>query len=136
MFRDLRNRGMLEDTPIDAASLKKAIAQPPRRRRRHGGRRLADRGTEDGAVPFFGEPSLLPNGYIRLALSADPLLLVMSARWTPNQGYSVISCPPIELLRTGDREADIEINAAASCRGRELDRETPEQWLMYHPVWP
>ena len=136
VLSDLRNRGKLEDTPISAASMKKAIA-----RLRAGGVAMVGAdwpiaGTEDGAV-FFGERSLLPTGPIRLALSADPLLLVMSARWTPNQGYAVISCPPIELRRTGNREADIEINSRSVLSVVEnWIVETPDQWLMYHPVWP
>lgn len=136
VLSDLRSRGALEDTPIGAASMKKAIT-----RLRAGGVVMVGAdwpipGTDDGAV-FFDEPSLLPTGPIRLALSADPLLVVMTARWTPERGYAVITCPPIELERTGDREVDIRLNTRRVLQVVEgWIRETPDQWLMYHPVWP
>jgi KDO2-lipid IV(A) lauroyltransferase len=136
VLSELRSRGTLDDTPISAAALKKAVA-----RLRAGGIVLTGidwpvAGTDDG-IPFFGEPSLLPSGSIRLALSADPLIIPITCRWTQQSGYQMITCPPLELERTGDRDADIRLN----CR-RILSvvegwiSETPDQWLMYHPVWP
>lgn len=136
VLSDLRTRGTLEDTPISATSLKQAVA-----RLRSGGIVLIGidwpvPGTDDG-VEFFGEPSLLPSGSIRLALSADPLIIPITCRWSPDRGYRMKTCPPLELARTGRRETDIQLN----CR-RLLSvvegwiRETPDQWLMYHPVWP
>jgi KDO2-lipid IV(A) lauroyltransferase len=136
VLSELRSRGTLDDTPISAAALKKAMT-----RLRAGGIVLTGidwpvAGTDEG-IPFFGEPSLLPSGSIRLALSADPLLIPITCRWTPDGGYRMITCPPLEMERTGDRESDIRHN----CR-RILSvvegwiTETPDQWLMYHPVWP
>ena len=136
VLSDLRSRGSLEDTPISPASLKRAVT-----RLREGGIVLIGidwpiPGANDG-VPFFGEPSLLPSGSIRLALSADPLLMPLACRWSPKRGYTMITCPPMDLERTGNRERDIQVN----CR-RILSvvegwiTETPDQWLMYHPVWP
>jgi KDO2-lipid IV(A) lauroyltransferase len=132
----LRSRGVFEDTPISATSLKKAVT-----RLRAGGAVVIGvdwpaPGVDDG-VPFFEEPSLLPSGSIRLALNADPLLIPMTCRWSPERGYCVLACPAMELERTGNRERDIAVN----CR-RVLSvvegwiRETPDQWLMYHPIWP
>ncbi|MGE5603005.1 MAG: lysophospholipid acyltransferase family protein [Nitrososphaerales archaeon] len=136
VVRDLRNRGMLEDTPIDAASLKKALT-----RLKSGGAVLIGidwpmPDTTEG-VPFFGAPSLLSAGYVRLALSANAVLLPLTARWTPARGYYAMSCPPVELVRTGDRDHDIRVNALHVLGIVERwIRETPDQWLMYHPVWP
>lgn len=136
VLSDLRNRGKLEDTPISAASLRQAVG-----RLRAGGVVLIGidwpvAGTTDG-VPFFGEPSLLPSGSIRLALSADPLLIPLSCRWTPERGYYAITCPPMELQRTGDRQTDVAINSRRILSVVEnWILETPDQWLMYHPVWP
>lgn len=135
VVRDLRNRGALEDTPIDAASLKKAIA-----RLKSGGIVLT--GVDWPAkevsepIPFFGAPSLLPYGYVRLALSSNAALLLLSARWSAERGYYLMSCPPLELVRTGDREHDTRLNARrVLAMAEQWIRETPEQWLMYHPVW-
>jgi phosphatidylinositol dimannoside acyltransferase len=136
VVRDLRNRGMLEDTPIDPAALKKAIL-----RLRAGGVVLtgvdwpAPEATE--LLPFFGAPSLLPSGYMRLALTSNAVLLPLTARWAPERGYYTMSCPPLELVRTGDREHDTRANARRVLEiAEQWIRETPDQWLMYHPVWP
>ena len=136
VVRDLRNRGAIEDTPIDAASLKKAII-----RLKSGGMVLtgADWPSPDttDCLPFFGEPSLIPSGYVRLALASNAVLLPLAARWTPERGYYVMTCPPLELVRTGDRDRDTRVNAQQVLAvAEQWIRETPEQWLMYHPVWP
>jgi phosphatidylinositol dimannoside acyltransferase len=136
VLSDLRSRGSLEDTRISPASLKQAVA-----RLRGGGIALIGidwpvPDTDDG-VEFFGEPSLLPSGSIRLALSADPLLMPIACRWTPQRGYRMITCPPLELERTGNRETDIRVNSRRILSIVEgWIAEAPEQWLMYHPVWP
>lgn len=133
---ELRNRGMLEDTPINPASLKRAIA-----RLKSGGVALigvdwpAPEATDH--LPFCGAPSLLSSGYARLALAANAVLLPLAARWTPERGYYVMTCPPLELVCSGDRNADARVNALRLLEiGEQWIRETPEQWLMYHPVWP
>ncbi len=47
-----------------------------------------------------------------------------------------MTCPPLELVRTGDRDRDARINAQQVLEvAEQWIRETPEQWLMYHPVW-
>lgn len=136
VVRNLRNRGALEDTPIDAASLKKAIY-----RLRAGGVVLTgiDWPAPDTSdhVSFFGAPSLLPCGYMRLALSSNAVLLPLGARWAPERGYYVMTCSPLELIRTGDREKDTRINAEQMLQiAEDWIRDTPDQWLMYHPIWP
>jgi KDO2-lipid IV(A) lauroyltransferase len=136
VLSDLRTRGTLEDTPISPSSLRKAVG-----RLRDGGIVLIGidwpvPGTDDG-VEFFGAPSLLPSGSIRLALSADPLLIPITCRWSPGLGYRMITCPPIDLERTGQRERDIQLNCRKVLSVVEgWITETPDQWLMYHPVWP
>lgn len=137
LMTDLRDQGLLEETPIDGPSLRKAII------------RLRDRGVVGTAVdwplaadpdvrlPFFGAPAMLPTGHIRLALSANAILLPISARWSPEAGYYTISAPPIELERTGDRQQDVFHNARRVLAVIERwIAETPQQWLMYYPVWP
>ncbi len=136
VVRDLRSRGMIEDTPIDSGSLKQAIV-----RLREGGVALIGvdwpvPDTDDG-VPFFDAPSLLSSGYVRLALAANAVLVPLACRWTPDRGYYAMTCPHLELERTGDRKQDIRHNTRrmmSIIEGWIL--ETPDQWLMYHPVWP
>jgi lauroyl/myristoyl acyltransferase len=137
LMAELRNRGVIEETPISAAALRKAIA-----RMRTGGACatgvdwpiVAEIGEP---VPFFGRPAHLATGYIRMALSANAVILPLACRWSPERGYYTITQPPLTLEVTGDREADVLHNARRVLAVMEnWIAETPEQWLMYHPVWP
>lgn len=137
LMADLRDRGLLDETPIDGPSLRKAIA-----RLRAGGvvGTAADwplaADTEVRPL-FFGRPALLPTGHIRIALSADALLMPVSVRWTRERGYHTVSTPPMALERTGDRLQDVIHNARRVLSIIEgWVAERPDQWLMYYPVWP
>jgi Kdo2-lipid IVA lauroyltransferase/acyltransferase len=137
LIAEMRNRGVLEETPISAAALRKAIA-----RLRAGGACAIGVdwpvGAESGEpVPFFGRPAHLATGYIRMALSANAVILPLACRWSPARGYYTITQPPLTLEVTGDREADVLHNARRVLAVMEnWIAETPDQWLMYHPVWP
>lgn len=137
LLAEMRNRGVLEETPISAVALRKAIA-----RMRAGGAAAIGVdwpiGAETGElVPFFGRPAHLATGYIRMALSANALILPMACRWSRERGYYAISQPPLTLEVTGDREADVQINVRRILAVMEgWIAETPDQWLMYHRVWP
>jgi KDO2-lipid IV(A) lauroyltransferase len=134
---DLRARGLLEETPVDASSLRKAI-----KRLRDGGVALIGvdwplAALPDERITFFGRPANLPTGYARLAISGNAVLLPLGCRWLSGRGYIAMTAPHIDPPRTGDRESD-----ALETAGRVLGvieqwiRETPDQWLMYHRVWP
>lgn len=137
LLSELRDRGVLEETPVDGPALRKAIT-----RLRAGG--AAAIGVDwpygagdDAPIEFFGRPSLLPTGWVRLALSANALILPLACRWSPERGYFAITAPLIELERTGDRATDIHRNARRVLAVIEKwISETPDQWLMYHRVWP
>lgn len=137
LLTELRKRGVLEETPIDGPALRKAIV-----RLRQGGAVAIGvdwpyGAHDDEPIEFFGRPSLLPSGYIRVALSANALILPLACRWSPQRGYYAITAPLIELERTGDRQKDIVHNARRVLAVAEKwIAETPDQWLMYHPVWP
>jgi lauroyl/myristoyl acyltransferase len=88
-------------------------------------------------VPFFGQPAHLPTGHIRLAISANALLLPMACRWVPERGYYAMTDAPMELELTGDRAVDVLHNARRVLAVMERwIAAAPEQWLMYHRVWP
>jgi len=136
VVRELRSRGLIEDTPIDAGSLRKAIL-----RLRQGGVALTGvdwpvPDTQDG-LSFFGAPSLLSSGNVRLALSANAVLVPLACHWTPERGYYARTGPHLQLERTGNREEDVRHNARRILSILEgWIRDAPDQWLMYHPVWP
>jgi KDO2-lipid IV(A) lauroyltransferase len=137
LMAEMRNRGVIEETPISAVALRKAIA-----RMRAGGAAAIGVDWPIGAgagepVPFFGRPAHLATGYVRMALSANALILPMACRWSPERGYYAMIQPPFDLEATGDREADVQHNTRRILAIMEhWIAETPEQWLMYHPVWP
>ncbi len=136
IMHEMRARGLLDETPIDSVALRKAI-----QRLRGGG--LAATGAdwpigvpEEQRLTFFGRPARLPTGHVRLALAAGAVLLPIACRWSPGRGYHMIGVPHIALERTGDREADVQHNARRVLAVMERwIAETPDQWLMYHPIW-
>jgi lauroyl/myristoyl acyltransferase len=136
LIADLRSRGLIQDTPIDASALRQAVS-----RLRQGGMVLT--GVDWPIVPwekqevtFFGRPARLPTGHIRLAISANARLLPVACRWDPRRGYYVQTAPPMEIESIGDRVADLRHNAHRVLKVFEgWIHEHPEQWLMYYPVW-
>lgn len=134
---ELRDRGVVEETPINAGALRKALV-----RLRAGG--AVAIGVDwpygagnDAPIEFFGRLSRLPTGWVRLALNADAFVLPLACRWSQERGYYTITAPLIELERTGDRAADVRHNARRVLAIMERwIGATPDQWLMYHPVWP
>jgi KDO2-lipid IV(A) lauroyltransferase len=132
----IREHGGLTMNPISPRSLRDAI-----RRLKSGGVVLSglDRPVpRDGdLVEFFGKPSYLPLGPARMALISDATVFVGSCRYEQRDGYHLDIVGPVEIVRTGSRRQDIRTNArnlAVILEG--LVRAHPEQWLMFHPVWP
>jgi phosphatidylinositol dimannoside acyltransferase len=136
VFNQLRAKTGLELTPITPQSLRAAV-----RRLRRGGIVLtgADRPIPEDQelIPFFGRPAYLPVGPVRLALLTEALVFLGGCRYDPDQGYQTIIRGPLEMVRSGDREADVVANTCrlAAVMEEEVGRG-PEQWLMFHPLWP
>ncbi len=126
----------MEVTPISPESMRAAS------------RRLAGGGTVLTAVDrpvgepeikpvFFGRPSWVPTGYLRLALHAKVPLVVISEFTRPDGRYQVSASEPIALKAFDDRETETLYNARLILERLEgVIRQQPEQWLMYYPVWP
>lgn len=132
----LRAKAGLEITPITPESLRAAI------RRLRGGGLVAtgiDRPIPEDRelIEFFGRPAYLPVGPVRLALMSDVTVVMGSCHYEPDEGYALEVTGPIEMVRTGDRRQDILTNArrlAGILEGHV--RAHPEQWMMFHPIWP
>jgi lauroyl/myristoyl acyltransferase len=132
----LRAVGQIEVTPITPGSLRTAV-----RRLREGG--IVSTGV-DWPVPddppvieFFGRLSYLPLGPARLALMTDASVVIGVCHYEPDQGYLLQYTEPMQMVRSGDREADILSGAqrlAAVVEG--YVRAHPSQWMMFHPMWP
>lgn len=135
IVHDLMSRGSIENIPVGTSALRKAI-----QRLREGGVALTGIDWPVGAterLPFFGAPAQLPSGYARLAISANAVLVPLGCRWTPERGYYAVTCPHVDPEVTGDREGDA-VRTAQRLLGivEGWIRETPEQWGMWHRVWP
>ena len=87
-------------------------------------------------VPFFGKAAMTAQGAVRLALKTGRPLLPMSV--TRDKAiFTVTFYPPLELIKTGEREADVlsgvkQVNAFIEDR----IREHPGQWFWVHRRWP
>jgi len=132
----VRARAGIDVTPISPESLRLAI-----RRLRSGWTVFtgADRPAEGerGLVEFFGRPACLPLGPVRLALMTGAAVVVASCHYERDTGYTVRFTGPIEMARTGDRHQDVLANARRTAIAiEEHIRAHPQQWLMFHRVWP
>jgi lauroyl/myristoyl acyltransferase len=137
LLNDLRERHGLEVTVIGPQALRQAV-----RRLRAGGLVMtgADRpvpGDGDDLVPFFGRAARLPLGPARLALLTDATVLLGACHRDPGADYVLDVTGPIEMVRTGDRTADILASARRLAEVMEVYvRARPVQWMMFHRLWP
>ncbi len=134
VFNQLREEGGALLTPISPASLRSAM-----RRLKEGGAVITgvDRpiGAGDELVEFFGAPARMPLGYIRIPLRTDCLVVTATARYT-NGEYQIIANPPLEMIRTGDRARDQQVNVQRIlAQFEEFIRQQPDQWMIFVPVW-
>ena len=136
MIEKIRTR--FGNRPID----KKSAAREALRVLREGGTLgiLSDLNTQtrEGVfVPFFGVPACTTAGIATLALKTDAVVIPTVAVWDRRQRkYFFHGDPPIELVRTGDREKDVEANTARFAAAMErLIRLYPDQWLWIHKRW-
>jgi lauroyl/myristoyl acyltransferase len=88
-------------------------------------------------ISFFGRPSDLPAGYISLALAADVPVIILSIHMKGDGIYGHEFIGPIQLEQHSSRRETITKNAEEILKHNEtLISRNPDQWLMYHPVWP
>ena len=88
-------------------------------------------------VPYFGVEACTGAGLARIALKTDAAVLPGFLVWdTFRKMYVLRFGECIELVRTGDMEADIQANTAAFTAAIEhAVRRNPEQWLWMHRRW-
>lgn len=88
-------------------------------------------------VPFFGTLACTTAGIATLALKTDAVVIPTCAVWNQKkQKYFFHGDPPVELVRTGNHEKDVELNTAKFAAAVErMVRLYPEQWLWIHKRW-
>src|SRR2546423_6229945 len=86
-------------------------------------------------VEFFGRPALLPSAHVALALRTGAAL-IPAFTWRDKGLLFARIEEPLELVLTGDREADVRagVRQFAALLERYI-KEYPEQWTVFEPVW-
>jgi Kdo2-lipid IVA lauroyltransferase/acyltransferase len=99
---------------------------------------LADQKLNEGiAVPFFGRPAMTAPALALLALRFDCAVLPARVERLHGAHFRLTLDPPLDLPRTGDRDADVA--ALMRMVNETLEgwiRERPEQWFWVHSRWP
>lgn len=88
-------------------------------------------------VDFFGVPACTASGLARIALRTDAAVVPGFTIWDESlKKYRLRFDPAVELIRTGDLEADIVANTQRFTKIIEnYIRKYPEQWLWVHRRW-
>jgi len=88
-------------------------------------------------VDLFGIPACTASGLARIALRTDAAVVPGFTIWDQALGkYRLRFDPAVELMRTGDLEADIVANTQKFTDVIEgYVRKFPEQWLWVHRRW-
>ena len=88
-------------------------------------------------VDFLGMPACTASGVARVALKTDAAVVPGFTVWDPVlEKYRLRFDPAVELIRSGDREADVVANTAKFTSVIEdYVRRYPDQWLWVHRRW-
>ncbi len=88
-------------------------------------------------VPFFGIPTEMFPGAVSMALKMGSPLLPVTIHRQGRMRHTIEIGPPIEIIRTGDRQKDVEVNLARVVRTLEYSIRTyPEEWWVISRRWP
>jgi Kdo2-lipid IVA lauroyltransferase/acyltransferase len=88
-------------------------------------------------VDFFGIPACTASGLARIALRTDAAVVPTFTIWDKDlKKYRLRFDPAVDLVRTGDLEADIQANTQRfTSIIEDYVRKYPEQWLWVHRRW-
>ena len=101
---------------------------------------LIDQNTTRGDgvfADFFGIPAATTDGLALFALRTGADVIPGFIRWDRTRQKHVLEFqPPVELIRTGDRDADVRENTTRFNSVIEnFVRRYPDQWLWIHKRW-
>ena len=99
---------------------------------------MVDQKMNDGIpVPFFGRDVMTAPALAELALRYDCPVVPARVERLKGAHFRLLIYPPLELVKTGDRQADVAANMAqVNAILEQWIRDTPEQWLWLHNRWP
>ena len=93
------------------------------------------KGLASTITPFFGRPARTPRGAAVFALRDDLPMIFVAALRQPDGRY-LAHFEPVPVVRTGDRDADVEATVVAYTQVLErLVRAHPEQYFWQHRRW-
>ena len=93
--------------------------------------------SEGPEVQFFGQPVNAAPGPSRLALRFGTVVVPMSVVRLPGVRFRVTAHDPIDIPRSGDRQADIAWGVQAiTSFVEDRVRENPVDWFWVHKRWP
>jgi len=98
---------------------------------------LPDQHVVDGVlVNFMGRPAMTATGPVRLAMKTGCRIVPAFCSRAADDSLHVELEAPLELMATGDAEADISANTQLmnDAIGASI-RKRPEQWLWLHNRW-
>lgn len=98
---------------------------------------LMDQKHREGVpIPFFGRDALTATGPALLALRTDAALLPVMMVRTKGAHFRMTFQTPLEITRTGDRDADMQAILVQVSQTLEAGiRAHPAQWLWAHDRW-
>lgn len=125
----------LDLTPTDFRSLRRAM------------RHLRGRGMVATAIDrpdprgemleFCGLPARLPIGHARLALRAAAPIMAGGTFLDPTGRYRAVLLDVLETDPFQDKpNGELELAQEVIRIHERFIRQRPDQWLMFHPVWP
>ncbi|OHC82206.1 MAG: lauroyl acyltransferase [Rhodospirillales bacterium RIFCSPLOWO2_12_FULL_67_15] len=98
---------------------------------------MVDQKMNDGVpAPFFGRDAMTSTALVDLALRFDCPVVPARVERVGGARFRLVVGPPLELVKTGERVADVAANIArinAIVEG--WVRERPDQWLWLHNRW-
>jgi KDO2-lipid IV(A) lauroyltransferase len=99
---------------------------------------LPDQHAADNAiiVDFLGRPAATAVGVATLAARTGAPVVPSFCRRRPDGTFEALFYPPLPLVQSGDREADVRTNTILVNQALEEQiRAHPEQWLWLHRRW-
>lgn len=87
-------------------------------------------------VDFYGKPAHTPIGAAMLALDSDAAVFTSSYIRTEGNNFKLICSEPFEIIRTGDRKEELQLNTALFHKAVEDQiKAYPTQWVWMHERW-
>jgi KDO2-lipid IV(A) lauroyltransferase len=98
---------------------------------------LTDQKHSEGLpIPFFGRDAWTATGPAVLSLRTGSALIPVRMVRTKGARFEMTFYPPLEISRSGDKDADIRATLVTICSAlEETVRAHPAQWLWAHNRW-